>query len=739
LGLEAALPKGKLFSKADLSLGLGFSRDIYSLGDNYYSPFTEEHPNGNWHSARIPFATVPFRYRLLSTGSMTFPFGNLAWNVPFYSDPSVDQDCRDRSEDMDWLNLIKQGSATEDKSDIDVLGGYELSLSGSLSPKLPALAPWVNTLSVSSLKSALSMRTKTDASEPSYSPYRTFFYPEKLSLVSLSGTISGKPLSLGSSSTPAAKPAAASAGAEKPASAVGTPRAPWEAKESAPPSSAAKEEGAVAPPVLTQKFAVPSGASSSSLELGYTLSPSFSSDIVYNTSSWNTASDIAWDDVASVLLSSRGTGKLTASAALPKNTLSMAMALNANAAWQSNAYLNEKAAAYDTEAERQAAAERNFSSTYLKTTGELSVSAKPFSSDPVWSATSLNYSLKGKLVDSSFDGTWDAPSWSWVPGEWTKDSISAHEASLNLAALVRDLAQSLKLSSSIHPRPSELSAAGVVRVWNSTTSASASVTELEEGGTFDPITITETLSFGASRSFSQTVVFDPEKSEFTNAATALNLGGFSASFSAKNAVGYELDPDIGWFVSDTEQRLRPQSLSLSYKSVQTVPPLWKNRINLNYNLNAGFSFDFQRYTQSSFNFALSTTLKVSKFLDISFSSTSINSVVFRYFQDLPWFELPFELPGEKNPLVDLFDSFNFFDPSKRLSSGFKLKSMAMSAKHYLGDWTAELSLALTPYLDKTVSPYAYKFNNEVSFLVKWTPVPEFKVKTFSDKDGFSIE
>jgi hypothetical protein len=151
---------------------------------------------------------------------------------------------------------------------------------------------------------------------------------------------------------------------------------------------------------------------------------------------------------------------------------------------------------------------------------------------------------------------------------------------------------------------------------------------------------------------------------------------------------------------------------------------------------SNFAFDFQRYTQSSFNVTFATTIKLYRFIDLSFSATSANSVVFRYLQDMPFLELPLDVPGERNPLVDLADSFNFLDDSKRMSSGFKLKSLKAGLKHYMGDWTAELSYALTPFLDTERAIPAYILSNELSFLVKWIPLPDFKTETKYDRNGF---
>ena len=760
LGVNAAAPKSKTLTKAEVSFGLGFSRDVYSLdsGGFYYSPFSDGHPYGDWNTGRFFFADIPFRYRFKSEGALTLPRGSIAWNIPWYSDPFIDQDFLDRSENMNWFNLAKQGASSSGESDVDVLGSMELSLSGAFTPDVGRFSPLIEAFSVTPIKSALSLSVRADSQAEQYSIDRSFFYPTKFTVLSVSANAKGTlfssgPVSSGlqsaglqSAGSPSAAGDGAAAqngktvipGAESIFASLGEPRSPWLPEDAG--DSEAKtsvSDDLPVPPALADIFAAGGGSSFSSLNLRYSLLPSFSTDTMFNTSEWQAAEDVRWDDLASMLVSVKNTGRLTADAALPGSVLSASAALGANAAWQSNAYLNEQAQAYDTQAERDAAAERNYSSTYLKATSEFSLTYRPFMFDPVWSQSNLNYALKGNVLATDFDGTAADPHWSFDFGSWRRDYVTTHQASVNLAALIRDQTQNLTVSTAIAPRPSEIAASSVVRVWKSTTTASASVSELENGGVYDTITLTETLDLGKSRSFVQAVAYEPEDEEFTSVVSSFGYGGLTGMFSAKRSVGYGLDPDSGWIVDDAAEKLRPQSLSLSYKRTRDVPPLWKNRVNLNYNVNSTLSFDFQRYTQSSFTFALSTTFKVSEFLDLTFASASKNSVVYRYFQYLPVLELPLRLPGETNPLIDLFDSFNFSDIEKRKASGFKLKSLSITATHYLGDWTAELGYKTTPYLDNITR--TYKFTSEISFLVKWTPVPEFRSETLSDENGFSLK
>jgi hypothetical protein len=127
-------------------------------------------------------------------------------------------------------------------------------------------------------------------------------------------------------------------------------------------------------------------------------------------------------------------------------------------------------------------------------------------------------------------------------------------------------------------------------------------------------------------------------------------------------------------------------------------------------------------------------MAIKNFLDLSFSATSENSVIFRYFQNIPFFKLGVELPGERNVFIDLMNSFRFDDEELRKSSGFKLKTFNLSLTHHLGDWNAKLGVTLSPYLDQTSFPYRYKFNNTISFLVQWVPISEIKTEMSYDKD-----
>jgi hypothetical protein len=197
----------------------------------------------------------------------------------------------------------------------------------------------------------------------------------------------------------------------------------------------------------------------------------------------------------------------------------------------------------------------------------------------------------------------------------------------------------------------------------------------------------------------------------------------------------------GWIQSG-EEGLQNRDLVFGYRKTTRKTGLWKDRLSFSLNLNTSMTFDLQRYTYSRLNFTGGFTLGITKFLDLTLSATSENSYIYRYFKDLPGFNLPINLPeGEQNNFfLDLMNSFRFDDEERRKSSGFKLKSFGLNAVHHLGDWDATLGIALSQMLERptTGNPY-YKFNTEISFVVKWIPISEIKTELRYEKDEWTVK
>ncbi|MDR1565671.1 MAG: LPS-assembly protein LptD [Treponema sp.] len=774
LGTELALPRKGAFGAFDLSFGLGLTRNIYPMG-SVSTPFPRYDGVSEWNSSRLFSREIPLRYRFNMTGSVSAANSSLSWAFPYYSDPYVNRDFLNRSEELDWLSMLREGAtaATQETEDT-YLSSYAWTLNGRFSPSFPSLAPYISSFSVSSISSSLNFGSRiltahavvTAPPNPDY----MFFYPNKFTILSANASLRGTPYTSGSAvSTRTAAPA----GQEK-AAAPGDsllpalPRSPWGDEEVPNQIQAQKvpqDPYSLAPPALSQLFET-SRSGGPRIAFDYNLNPTFGSELQFRTSpyNWKTKEDIDWSEISSML--SRINANSSIGVSLTPHSGSGAYSgsfrLNGTGAWQGYNYINEEAEEFVSTGQIEAARERAYNQTYVTSTWEASTSVKPFYRSSVWGNTSLKYSLGGLLARTKFDGsgvtdTEDNPIWDWEHGDWTKEKLNTHSVSASIAASVMDYNQNLTVSAVLPPKDASLDASATVRAWISETSANTSITEPwdEDKRVFKPVNVTETLKFGSFGSFQQYIVYDPEQEEYTNIRSSLNLGGSPASytFSAIYTMTYGMPYRVKYDTSSTPKPigweqyggkdLNPLDLSLNFRKSFKKDQLWNKRLSFSVDVNSGIKFDLQRYTYSSLSFSLGFSVGIANFMELSFSTSSANSQIYRYFQDLPFFSTSVDLPSglETNFFKDLINSFRFDDPELRRSSGFKLKSFNLTMVHHLGDWNAKLGITLSPYLDQTgsKSDWHYKFNNQISFLVQWVPIEEIRTEMTYEKDKITFK
>jgi hypothetical protein len=757
LGTEFSMPRKGILGSLTVSAGLGYTRNIYHSGTSY-SPF--QNGKDEWNTENWFFFTeLPFRYRFKTAGTLSGRYGSLNWTLPFYSDPYTDSDFMNRSETLDWAKIIKGNAVQEEDTTTNTssISSYSWSLSSSVNPKLPTfVSPYLSTLSLSSLSSNLSFNRKALAGANSASPNREFFYPEKWTMFSISTSIAGTPLTLGGTSEAAV--AADEAEEKDYLEGIGTPRSPWgEVEETLetelPPSDT------LVPPVLTQKFTLPV-MGNHRFTMDYRWTPTAASELQFDKSMWATPQDVDWSDQTSTLSTVHGDGSVGFAFSQSQGFYSASTRFSETSAWQDYMYMNEDATEFDTSAERDAARFRAYQQTRFSSTYESALTVKPFSLSPTWGNTSLQYSLRGLLYKDEYDNksTAAAPARKITWGDYWDDTNTTSQLSANLNASVMDKTQTITLTSELPPKDASLSANASFNVWLFSATFRGKVydpfglqdsrkvdTLTSKERAFDPVHITGTFSFpapantfwggekGVTYSAQQYAVYDPELDEWTNLTSTVGLGNFKTVFTMTRSKGYTLATGTGWVQSTNEEKLNPNSLTASYNRAFSSDKLWKNRLSFSVNASSNLTLDLQRYTYSKFTFTLRFTVNIADFLELSFSTNSENNAIYRYLQDIPMFDTGVEIAGEKNVLIDLFDSFNFGDEEKRKSSGFKLKSFSLSAVHHLGDWDATLSIAMTPYLDNKSRPPVYKFNNQISFLVQWKPITEIKTEMTYDE------
>ncbi|GHV63444.1 hypothetical protein AGMMS49587_13500 [Spirochaetia bacterium] len=761
LGTELVLPKKGVLSSFQLSGGLGFTRDVKQVGGNY-TPFTRYDGTSDWNKSRLFSWNAPFRFRLKTNGSLGWKYGSLSWAVPFYSDPYVDKDFLNRSEVMDWVSMIQGNSRKEEideTTDTTILGTYEWRLNGAVTPPLPdKVRPYISTLSLSSFTSTMAFgrRSAKSIASKNYSPSREFFFPNKFTLYSMSVSIAGTPLTLGANKTTAEKDPPPE---DDPFKNIGLPRSPW--GEAAAEEAARAATGTVnlVPPVLGQRFDIKK-TGGPRFSIDYRLTPSAASELQFRTGHLQEAEDVDWSKVSSILSTIQGDASTSFGLSHADGLYSNTFRLSGAGTWRDYTYINEDA---EEVAGGKKTAFQNSganAATYFSSSYDFSSTVKPLYRNAVWGNSSLQYSFKGLMAKSVFKNNkadsgltmQDEPEWDIQYGSWDKDNLDSHQFITNLAANVRDKLQTFTLTADLPPKDPTLTGNATLRAWISETSLNMRVVNPADDDTrkMEPFRLTETLRFGTFGSLSQTMVLDPEIREYTNLTTSLTLWGFTTSYTAVRSVPYVFNynnPDgseNGWRLNPNKiEILHPQELSFGYVQNFKKVEFWKKRLSFSFNVSTKMTFDLQRYTYSRLNFNLGFILGITKFLDLSFSATSENASIYRYFRNMPGFWLPISAEmgdgPQNNFFRDLFNSFRFGNDEARRLSGFKLKSLKFEATHHLGDWNAKLGMTVSPYLDRAPTTPVYKLNNEISFVVQWIPISEIKTEMAKDKGEWTFK
>ncbi|MDR2951877.1 MAG: LPS-assembly protein LptD, partial [Treponema sp.] len=776
LGVDLVTPKWGILNSFNLTFGLGFTRTITPVADGY-SPFGPgwDEPS-DWNKSLLFAQEVPFRYRFSTQSSVSGKLGSLNWNLPFYSDPYIDRDfILNRAETMDWFNMMQKGAALEAETTSETrLQAYQWQLNGNLRPSFTKLAPYISNMSLSSFSMTLAFK-ELQTEDPAisyYSPNYYYFSPDRATLFSLSGSISGNPFSIGGGTSASGSSGKSNATSQKdktpepadPFKGIGIPRSPWETNDNDTDIKTPAET--LVPPVLSQRFDLPK-AGNIKFSVGYQLSPTGSSELQFSKGK---------SEYQSILMNFGGTGNLNFNLNHSDNLFSDSVTFSGNGAWR-DIFFNEEAAenfnaatGEFNEDKARRDREQQYNQTFLTTSYANTFSLQPLYKYSMFSQTNLQYSFKGTLVKSRFTGTGDDPEWEFDMGTWEKEQkkdgkdiigLTSHQLSTNLAANLMDKQQNISVAMDLPPFDTSFSTTANFRVWITDTNARIRVSKPEnaENWKIEPFYLTETVKFGTKGTFSFYMIanLDPEEDYqgITTITSSLSLWDLKFAFSAVRMRRYEFKPDnpddwtLGgdWLqVPDDveEQKLIPRDFSINYGHTFSNIELIKNLLKFTTNISTSVNFDLQRYTNSNFNLTLSLTLNITNFLDLTLSATSSNAVIFRYFKNVPGMENITQMyaDGEQNNLfVDLADSFNFWDDAKRRRTGFKMKNFRLSATHHLGDWNAVLGITIAPYLNTNRFPAVYELNTDLAFLVQWVPISEIKTDMKYEKktDKWSVQ
>lgn len=748
LGLVASLPKLGSLRNLKLDLGLGLSRSIFSTSSGYSPLAAAGSWESVWNTTRLFSISLPFRYGLdLST---TLQLGDFSASLalPLYSDMYYDGDFRDRSEDMDWIGLSSSSTASTATTTTTTRSSFTQKIDLSWSAKPKALSPWLSSIQVTRLSTSLAWLSKKNttllaeegASLFNVDPARYFFYPSILRPIDLAVTLKGSLIG---------KPSQAQEGEGTKAGKASQPgeeglqlRSPWaaEGEGQEPKGEGAESAGKsefLAPGRLPSFPA--QTPSQGGLSLDWTLSPSFFMEDRFLSDNWAGLGDVKLSDLLYSLQSWSVVSALDAAYSLPGGGLTASLGLGLTTQDQG------REASSDPDFATLIASYRltDYKYKLTKLSSGLHLQARPFAEIWALAPSTLSYNLEGLLYRYSYsalDGS-SNPIYAVLTPGWDKDTITTSSAVLSLGLRTGSSTQTLGLSMSLPPLSESYSAALNLQAgsgdWGLVLAARTRAYRASSGLDFswDPITSTFTGNAPLGIKLSDTLVWDSENSRLKTNTASLVWGGLSASLTAGRSLVYTPVAGSGWTATGSET-FQVTDFTGAFKDS------WKTPEGLPFSaalsLDTSYSQSLLRFSESTISFGLTLSLKLTSFLDLSFSSVSQNRSAWRYW---PWLFPAVYTIGDpnayfRNPLEDIGNSFAFGNTALREASLFKLKSLSVKLSHDLHDWDLSFELAATPTLDSTAK--AYYLLTTFSLLVKWRDMPEIKSSLGKDASGYSF-
>lgn len=760
-------PEDSKINELDFSLYLGMTRTVFPFTQDGISVYTPYGSDGETHYNKSYFfgLELPFRLKGNFKFSMSSPF-SISLSMPIYTDPYFDADFfTDRKENMDWLDFLMSNPEDETTtSSSGELSSFSWTMTGSYSPKLTKAKPYINTLSFSPSSSVI-FSSKTDtqglaSDEVNISPSRRFFYPSQIKpfalSLKLSGTIVSYPktqssvsnspqnISIPQISVPQEfmstdeqsqilqQQATDSTVEEEITDSQSVPNETQVATETQTEGNSGLQEDnlpeeslTIQLPLLSLSKPTVSKISGATYSLGYTISPVFTTELAYDAP--ETRDSFQWGDIKSSFYKITSPLTLSSNFGYRDSFFSLTNNFTFNPVFQRHPEFN-------SETGKETAIKNDYISQKLDLSNTNSVSFKPFVYNPIFSGTSLSWNTGIKLIRTSFIGTVDEPEWDYQPPEWDKDSFSNHTLNLNFSAQEGDFYQRLTLSTNLPPMVDTYTGTISLGFPYFSTSVSSGIKQKsaeDETWVFNPITHSASLKlFSNKLTLSHNYKYDIE--EETSSSYSFSLSGFNLklSYSMLYTNNYKYDSSSGW-KAQSEKEFQPVYLSLSYNDSANFKYL-DDKISFAPSLSTELYYNMQRPTSSYFTFTPKITFKINDLLDISFSASSRNQVIYRYIQEYTGFEP--QIPGETNIFKDLINSFAFGNDKLRESSGFKLKSLNITLTHDLHDWELASDFEIQPRILTENGISRYDFSPKFTLSVLWKPMENIKT-TIQDEYG----
>ena len=755
-------PLPNYISKLDFNLQFGFSDTIFkdNTNGNYY-PYSS---TGRVYKDSSSFLglKLPFRYAAGIEFALSKPF-SLSLSIPVYSDPFFGYDFRaNRKETMDWISYLLENSANAEKEpNFTEISSFDWTLKASYSPKIPEIInPYVSSLSLN-MTNSLKISSKNIETTPngyesdweSYSPERKFYYPSQVTpvdaKVTVSGTIFSYPFNK-KKNTPEFsitlnKPDELNPESEQ------KNEDQAEDKNNSRKSSEEKTDDSFEYYLPDLEFTPKLETVNDTLtyKLNYSIETDFKSQNTFPSSNLQTADDFNWNNMRSSMYNMKIPLSISSQLNYGGSFLTLDNKIAFSPVIQKHTFISDNAEFGYTESERKKLILTDYKAENRDVINTNAVTIRPFINLPVVKETNIAWNSSIKLYRRKFTGDADSPQWDDLYADWTdEESITVNTLSADIRAKEFNdkLTQSLKFEAVMPPLQKKYTATLTLSVPYVTASVSSGFKEKKDSSgssdaadKWEKMPIQQNLSvslFDSKFSIKETYSYNTENNY--HESLRLSASGYGLQFTYLMSYVQGYDFNNGWTIRQQKEFL-PYSLSMSYNLPSKSFNTWFNRISLVPGLSTSVVADLLRPTNSYLLFSPSIKFKIHEFLDVTFSATSRNSVLYWYFHNEEG-DLYSEWGGfPGNIFKDLIDSFRFDDESLRKKSGFKLKSLNLSVSHDLHDWKFNMTVKLEPRLLTSGSTKYYDFTPYITIGVVWNPMESMKTKIVDDYGEWKLE
>lgn len=486
----------------------------------------------------------------------------------------------------------------------------------------------------------------------------------------------------------------------------------------------------------------------------YSIRPNLTTQLAYSSSNLKKAEDFDWNKLKTSMYTLKLPVSLDNRFTYGGSFFSVSNGWTYNPVWQEHPYINtSKKMEGETDSEyslriNQSGGINTASAFSLKKadyaamkqdlTTSNTVTLKPFCYVPAIKETNITWNstirvIRTEFLADQYTDENDSPEWKYHSVDWSDDQcVTANSLSFTFATNQMDskFTQSLTFSSTLQPLVenyygtlrfgfpySSLAFESGVKKSSSDSDAEWVKQPFKQSASFSAKVL------GSQMSFSESYNYNIEESYHDALKLSFNWMNLAFAYQMSYTYGYDMEYDSvtgdakGWKIRPDKEFL-PYSLSLNFNPPSKTVYTWKNRVSMGLGVTSSVVADLLRPTSSYLTFSPSISFNIDKFVKFSFSSTSRNSVIYRYFGN------EIEMGGEKNMFIDLINSFRFDDETLRKNSGFKLKSMNFTLTHELHDWDFNTTFKIEPKLkDKE-----YRFDPYVTINIVWRPMGAMKTE-----------